>query len=231
MEIWSCIKNCDMLHRIMVLFTLLIIPIFYFAFRWTFFTGIVEKESLTGLYVKGLLFSLPALCIYVFLKKMISPSFISLFSSLSFIFLIEYAFICGVGILTYLLFFGFPVQKRSDDLYGQIFSFFTGFLTLWGSMDAMVSINWFNGYMLFIMPMMRIAFILVIPFIFALNRNWSSLLKIISLLITIPLFLILSLPGVMYYQNQTVFMVISGSLITGISVFSAFFWQIRYGRS
>lgn len=187
----------------MILFLVTSIPIFFFGIT-TFLNSNRDSSTIPiKAFFKGFLWFWPAILLYLLLMSFFPISY-NPFGFYVYFLLNDHLLHLILVIGGYLLFYGIPDYRNIKEKIFELFAFLAGYFTLISLFDFISNYNHFGGYILFMLPLIRMATILLVSLLLMKFLFEIGMLRFfyLSLLIIIPF--IANIITVAYMGNQII---------------------------
>jgi hypothetical protein len=192
----------------MVLFTIGAIPLTIMLLTTIFFPEQIFTLATWGYFLRGVLSFVPIAVLFYFIKIPDPPYLDG--SMLYWHYLVYRFLIFHVGaIVFFLINFGFDFENRATErellqprmTMVLIMAFITGFYTFTGLIDVVEFFGWYDSYILFMLPVLRVAIVLCTTLLLYLMLSMFRLLKIPFLLGAGAVVMVTALVPFFYYRS------------------------------
>ena len=202
----------------MTLFSVFAVPIFFLFIVVSFLTENIKHKEIFVHYLKGVGIFILSLIVYLIFRKLLQLNYSTLGIYLYF-FINDNLFFSVMGLSGYIILYGFTECWHIEERLPELLVFFSGFFTFLGLTDMILHFGWYDIYLLFYLPVIRIILILGISMIVSKVITIHGYLKYFALAGGIVLPAATTLISFFYTLNYVwIALLLTVVLFSGVSI-------------
>jgi hypothetical protein len=207
----------DTFLHVMTILMVGIIPVF-FIFWVSLFPEIKIRDRVIPAFIKGILVSLPAFALFWLLQEFYSitydPTGIFVYHLIH-----DVLFQIGIALILYFSFFRCGPRCTVVEKQVHLFSFCSGFYLIFSIMDLLFYAGFYDFYLLFILPVIKVALIFIIPSLIVISIEERSYFKLLYMFLSVVLPIGLAFCGYFYHLHYFTYayMIFAGIAVVLIS--------------